>query len=220
MLGLARGGAGEGLWLRAGAQTDGRGRQGRAWSSPLGNLYTSTLIRMAAGDPPAPTLALVAAVALREAADVFGASAEIKWPNDLLVAGAKLSGILLERADDAVVIGFGVNLAHHPEGLGRATTSVLALTGAAPDPGTFLEVLAESFARWLGRWRNGGVAAIRAAWLEAAHAPGTPLSVTLPDGEALEGLFDGLDEAGALRLRLAGGAVRVIHAGDVFLIRD
>jgi BirA family transcriptional regulator, biotin operon repressor / biotin---[acetyl-CoA-carboxylase] ligase len=220
VLGLARGGAGEGLWLRAGAQTGGRGRQGRAWSSPLGNLYTSTLIRMAAGDPPAPTLALVAAVALREAANVFGASAEIKWPNDLLVAGAKLSGILLERADDAVVIGFGVNLAHHPEGLGRATTSVLALTGAAPDPGTFVEVLAESFARWLGRWRSGGVAAIRAAWLEAAHAPGTPLSVTLPDGEALEGLFDGLDEAGALRLRLAGGAVRVIHAGDVFLIRD
>jgi BirA family transcriptional regulator, biotin operon repressor / biotin---[acetyl-CoA-carboxylase] ligase len=171
-------------------------------------------------DPPAPTLALVAAVALCEAVGVFGPPAEIKWPNDLLVAGAKLSGILLERADDAVVIGFGVNLAHHPEGLGRATTSIAALTGAAPDPGTVVEVLAESFARWLGRWRSGGVAAIRAAWMENAHATGTPLSVSLPDGEALQGLFDGLDAAGALRLRLAGGAVRVIHAGDVFLIQD
>jgi BirA family transcriptional regulator, biotin operon repressor / biotin---[acetyl-CoA-carboxylase] ligase len=159
-------------------------------------------------------------VALREAVAVFGCSAEIKWPNDLLVDGAKLSGILLERAEDAVVIGFGVNLAHHPEGIGRATTSVAARTGIAPDPGTVVEVLAESVARWLGRWRSGGVAALRTAWLDAAHAPGTPLSVNLPDGEALEGLFDGLDEAGALRLRLAGGAVRVIHAGDVFLIRD
>jgi BirA family transcriptional regulator, biotin operon repressor / biotin---[acetyl-CoA-carboxylase] ligase len=220
VLSLARDGAGEGLWLRAGAQTGGRGRQGRAWSSPPGNLYASTLIRVAAGDPPSPTLALVAAVALHEAVAVFGVTAEVKWPNDLLVQGAKLSGILLERAGDAVVIGFGVNLAHHPEGLGRATTSIAALTGAAPDPATFVEVLAESVARWLGRWRSGGVAAIRTAWLAAAHAPGTPLSVQLPDGEALQGLFDGLDEAGALRLRLAGGAVRVIHAGDVFLIQD
>lgn len=151
---------------------------------------------------------------------MFGVTAQIKWPNDLLVDGAKLSGILLERGEDAVVIGFGVNLAHHPEGLDRPTTSIAARAGVAPDPATFVEVLAEGVARWLGRWRAGGVAAIRAPWLQAAHPAGTPLSVHLPDGEALQGLFEGLDEAGALRLRLAGGAVRVIHAGDVFLIRD
>src|SRR5436853_1339519 len=96
---LAREGAAEGLWLRAERQTGGRGRQGREWHSPAGNLYASTLVRLRPADPPAPTLALVAAVALHEVASAFagGARIEIKWPNDLMVGGAKLSGILLER---------------------------------------------------------------------------------------------------------------------------
>src|SRR5689334_7206475 len=91
---LARAGAPEGTWLRAERQTGGRGRQGRGWESPLGNLHASTLVRLAPGDPPAPTLALVAAVALREVAAAFapGADLVIKWPNDLLAGGAKLAG--------------------------------------------------------------------------------------------------------------------------------
>src|SRR5690606_6236394 len=106
MLALAQAGASEGLWLRAERQTLGKGRQGKAWESPPGNLYASTLIRLRPSDPPAATLALVAAVALEEAVSVFlPARAAIKWPNDLLIDGAKLSGILLERAADAVVIG-------------------------------------------------------------------------------------------------------------------
>jgi BirA family biotin operon repressor/biotin-[acetyl-CoA-carboxylase] ligase len=129
------------------------------------------------------------------------------------VHGAKLAGILLERFDDAVVIGFGVNLADHPAELDRPSTSMAVLTGTAPDPGAFAEMLTESFARWLGRWRLEGVASIRSRWLAAAHPPGTALATAQG-----EGLFDGLDEAGALRLRLADGSVRVIHAGDVFLI--
>jgi BirA family biotin operon repressor/biotin-[acetyl-CoA-carboxylase] ligase len=178
----------------------------------------------------------------------------IKWPNDLLLDGAKLSGILLERSGDAVIIGFGVNLAHHPEGLDRAATSLVAQTGAAPDPDAFLAVLADSFVRWVGRWRTEGLAAIRTAWLARAHPTGTALSVRIPslspppfvlseveghapratrtstalsangEGEAqddsLPGLFDGLDASGALRLRLADGGVRVIHAADVFMIQD
>lgn len=213
--GLARDGAPEGLWLRAERQTGGRGRQGRAWQSLEGNLYTSTLVRVRQDDPPAPTLALVAAVALHQVAAAHApeCAITIKWPNDLLVDGAKLSGILLERAGDAVVIGFGVNLAHHPEDLGRPATSLAALTGTAPDPAAFLEMLAESFARWLQRWRTEGLGPIRFQWLSAAHPIGTALST--PEGE---GLFDGLDDTGALRLRLADGAVRIIHAGDVFLI--
>jgi BirA family transcriptional regulator, biotin operon repressor / biotin---[acetyl-CoA-carboxylase] ligase len=263
----AREGAPEGLWLRAERQTGGRGRQGRGWHSPEGNLYASTLVRMREGDPPAPTLALVAAVALHEVSALFagdqpsplwggqgggrpasagrkeslsashaaraphptlphkgggllsspGASPAhavmIKWPNDILAGPAKLAGILLERSGDAVVIGFGVNLAHHPEHLGRPVTSLAALIGAAPDPALFLETLAECFARWLARWRSEGLAPIRAAWLAAAHPPGTALATS--EGE---GLFDGLDPSGALRLRLADGIVRVIHAGDVFLL--
>ncbi len=131
----------------------------------------------------------------------------------MLADGAKIAGILLERAEDAVAIGFGVNLAHCPENLDRPVTSLAALGASAPDPDAFAEMLAESFARWLVRWRSEGLAPIRTRWLAAAHAIGTALSTAQGDG-----LFDGLDEAGALRLRLADGAVRVIHAGDVFLL--
>jgi BirA family biotin operon repressor/biotin-[acetyl-CoA-carboxylase] ligase len=216
---LAREGAAEGVWLRAERQSGGRGRQGREWLSPAGNLYASTLVRLRPGDPPAPTLALVAAVALHEVASAFavGAPIEIKWPNDLLVAGAKLSGILLERLDDAVVVGFGVNLAEHPEETVRPATSFAALGGAL-EPGVFLEALAESFARWLELWREEGLAPVRQRWLAAAHPPGTALSTHTASGAWVEGLFDGLDESGALRLRLPDGSAQVIHAGDVFLI--
>ncbi len=217
MLLLARQGAEEGLWLRAERQTAGRGRQGRAWTSPAGNLYASTLVRLRPSDPPAATLALVAAVALHEAIGVFGVAARIKWPNDLLVAGAKLSGILLERSEEAVVVGIGVNLADHPSLPDRPTTS-LAAEGTAIGPDTLLDVLAEAFVRWLARWRGEGIGAIRSAWLAAAHPVGTALTARLPDGSADDGLFEGLDADGALILRLAGGERRVIHAADVFLL--
>ena len=210
---LAREGAPEGIWLRAETQSGGRGRQGRAWRSPPGNLYASTLVRLRAGDPPAPTLALVAAVALHEAASAYAPEVRIKWPNDLLAGAAKLAGILLEREGDAVVIGFGTNLAHHPADIDRRATSLAALVGSAPEPQVFAEVLAESFVRWLAVWRGRGLGPLRDAWLAAAHPQGTAL--TTPEGE---GLFQGLDDNGALRLRLASGEVRVVHAGDVFLI--
>ena len=206
---LAREGAVEGSWLRAERQTGGKGRQGRAWQSPPGNLYASTLVRLQPEDPPAPTLALVAAVALHEIVSGHAPDVRIKWPNDLLMGGAKLAGILLERQGDAVIVGFGVNLAHHPEGLERPATSL----DPPVDPDPFLGRLAAAFAAWLRRWRDEGVGPIRAAWLAAALPLGTPL--VTHDGA---GTFDGLDESGALRLRSAGGAVRVIHAGDVFLL--
>ncbi|QPQ56207.1 biotin--[acetyl-CoA-carboxylase] ligase [Allosphingosinicella flava] len=216
---LARDGAREGTWLRADRQTGGRGRQGREWRSPPGNLYASTLVRVQPGDPPAHTLALTAAVALHEIIGLYAPDAAllIKWPNDILAGGAKLSGILLERSGDAVVIGFGVNLAHYPETLERPTTSVAALAGVAPDPAAFLDALADAFARWLGRWRNEGLRVVRDRWLAASHPIGTALTAAA-SGEKVEGLFDGLDETGALRLRIADGSTRIINAGDVFLI--
>ena len=190
------------MWLRAERQTGGKGRQGRAWQSPPGNLHASTLVRLGPGDPPAPTLALVAAVALHEVVvDLRPGDARIKWPNDLLFDGAKLAGILLERQGDAVIIGFGVNLAHHPAGLDRPVDQPRRARRHGARPGPFLEILAAAFARWLGRWRDEGLAPVRAAWLAAAHPLGTALST--PEGE---GLFDGLDESGALRLRLADGS--------------
>ncbi len=219
LLAMAAAGAPEGIWLRAERQSAGKGRQGRAWVSPAGNCYASTLVRLRPNDPPAATLALVAAVALDEAVRAFapGIALAIKWPNDLLIAGAKLSGILLERSGNGVVIGFGVNLAHHPEGLDRATTS-LAAQGATVDPGGFAETLAECFARWLSRWRGEGLSVVRERWVERAHPRGTALSARTADGGVVDGLFDGLDTDGALILRLADGGRHVMHAGDVFLI--
>ncbi len=207
------------MWLRAERQTSGRGRQGREWVSPLGNLYASTLVRLRPADPAPATLALVAAVALEEAVSAYlGAGrVQLKWPNDLLLAGAKLSGILLERSGDAIIIGFGVNLAHHPTDLDRVATS-LAAHGVSVDPDDFLVTLSDGFARWLGKWRGEGLAAVRDRWMARAHPPGTALTARLPDGTAVDGLFDRLDGDGALILRLADGGTRVIHAGDVFLI--
>lgn len=217
---LAREGAPEGVWLRAGRQSGGRGRQGREWHSPPGNLYASTIVRIRPGDPPSPTLALVAAVALHEVVSAFavaGVTIEIKWPNDLLVAGAKLSGILLERIDDAIVVGFGVNLADHPDELARPAIN-MGMLGGAPDPARFLEALASGFARWVGCWRDEGLEPIRERWIAVAHPLGTALSTHTASGARIEGLFDGLDESGALRLRLPDGRSHVVHAGDVFLI--
>lgn len=206
---LARAGAAEGLWLRAERQSGGKGRQGRAWQSPPGNLYASTLVRVDPRHPPPPSLALVAAVALHEAVARYTTRAQIKWPNDIVINRAKLAGILLERQADAVVIGFGVNLAHHPEDLDRPAASL----GARVAPEVLLRRLAACFEAWLERWREEGLAPVRAAWLAAAH----PLGTSLASGGA-EGVFDGLDETGALRLRLADGAIRIVHAGDVFLV--
>jgi BirA family biotin operon repressor/biotin-[acetyl-CoA-carboxylase] ligase len=225
--------------LRAEQQSGGRGRQGRDWVSPPGNLYASTLVRLRPNDPPAATLALVAAVALDEAVRAYinlfpgegrGPVATgpilgpglrrgtmIKWPNDLLIDGAKLSGILLERSGDAVVIGIGTNLAHHPELPDRPATS-LAAHGITVDAASFLETLAETFARWLAKWRGEGLAPIRARWIEHAHPSGTALTARLPDGSSIDGLFERLDADGALILRLADGTTRVIHAADVFLL--
>lgn len=210
----------DGVWLVAGRQTAGRGRQGRTWVSPPGNLYASTLIRLRPDDPPAATLALTAGVALDEAVSAWTSGTavplQLKWPNDLLLGGAKLAGILLERAGNAVVAGFGINLAHHPDLVDRPATS-LAAHGIIVTPAAFVEVLAEAFARWLARWREA-IAPIRQRWLARAHVAGAALSVRVPDGTPLEGLFDGLDPQGALRLRLASGETRVIQAADVFLL--
>ena len=145
------------------------------------------------------------------------AALRIKWPNDLLLGGAKLSGILLERVGDWVVIGFGVNVTDHPDLADRATTSLHA-AGATMDSATFQGRLAEAFARWLTRWHEQGLVPVTERWRERAHAPGTELRARLPDGSEWHGRYETLDPGGALVLRLADGSRRVMHAGDIFLL--
>lgn len=205
----------EGVWLRAKRQNAGRGRLGREWQSAEGNLYASTLIRLRLSDPCASGLGLLAAVALDDTVRTlfpFADGLQLKWPNDLMLGGAKLSGILLERTGDAVVIGFGVNIAFAPEVPGRET-ACLSDIGPAPEAATFLEALADIFAHWLAQWRNFGLAPVRARWLDRAHPIGTALTIT--GATPLTGLFNGLEPDGALRLRLAGGTDQIIHAGDI-----
>ena len=209
----------EGHWLIADRQTAGRGRQGRSWLDGPGNFMGSTVVRLSPADPAPPGLSFVAALALYETvlprlADPRGLM--LKWPNDLLLGGAKLAGILLEREGDLTVIGIGVNLAAAPELPDRAT-GALAARGPAPARDAFASNLAASFARELDRWRSFGLAPMLARWQAAAHPPGAALSVHEGDGVAVSGQFAGLEEDGALRLRLGDGALRVVRAGDVAL---
>ena len=192
---------------------------GRHWESPEGNLYCSTVIRLRDGDPPPHTLALVAANAVHALlAPLCAGEVRIKWPNDVLVDGAKIAGILLERSGDAVVAGIGINVAGHPVGLDRPVTSLLAQGMPDGDAAALQVRLAELFAHWLAIWRVQGLDPVRAHWLANAHPAGTPMRVVPPDGATVEGSFDTLDRDGMLILRLANGESRAIHAGDILLI--
>ncbi len=218
MLALAEQGAVDGSWLRAGRQTGGRGRLGRAWQSPDGNLHCSTLVRLQPNDPLPHTLALLAANAVHAlVAPLCHGQAKIKWPNDILVDGAKIAGILLERAADAIVVGIGINVTGNPVGLDRPVTSLVAQGAADAQAAALYERLAQIFGHWLSIWRGQGLEPIRTHWLLNAHPTGTAMRVVQPDGGAVEGTFDTLDRHGMLILRLANGQSHAIHAGDVIL---
>ena len=204
----------EGDWLVALAQEAGRGRQGREWRALRGNFFGSTLVELQPQDPPAPSLSLAAGLALTEAVDVAapGQPLMLKWPNDLLLGGDKLAGILLERSGERVIIGFGVNLAAAPRLPDRKAA---ALKGSMA-PEAFAPLLAASFARLLALWRNSEPGALARAWQMRAHPAGALLTVHVSADESVSGRFDGLEPDGALRLRTDQG-VEIVRAGDVEL---
>jgi len=296
----AEAGEAEGLVITAARQSAGRGRQGRVWESPEGNLYCSALLRPSHMPQRAGLYSFVAALAVRdvvagclqcspppcgeglgEGGVRLGALIQIlkqlpqhhpplpnpprkgegtlplitlKWPNDVLVHGKKISGILLEVAGDALIVGIGVNVAHYPENaLYPATSLREVLEGVEsstllaglmrqhqvknerglvnrracvdqppPSPpasggdalGAMLDLLLTRLGYWHDVMESQGFGPIRSAWLEQAQTG--PLTVRLPQ-ETLNGSFAGLDENGALRLRLEDGAERVISTGDVVL---
>jgi BirA family biotin operon repressor/biotin-[acetyl-CoA-carboxylase] ligase len=180
-----------------------------------GNFFGSTLVSIAPGDPPAQALSLVAGLALIEALDgaTPGERLSLKWPNDLLLDGVKVAGILLERQGDRVVIGFGVNLAAAP----RLEDRTAAHLRGRIAPEAFAPILARSMDRMLALWRATPPLDFSKAWLARSHAIGTELMVHGVNSAVVRGRFDGIDPDGTLRLRLPDGSVRAIHAADVTL---
>lgn len=200
----------------AGRQTAGRGREGRVWRAPEGNLNFSALLRPGAIPPVPARWSLMAGIAVYESAAAFLPSTGclmLKWPNDLLLGGAKLAGVLIDSALDAaglldwVVMGIGVNVAEAPALPDRPATC-LAAHGAAVTP----LVLAGRLMAALDHWGGQDLADIREAWLARAHPPGTPLRVQ-QGGRVIEGVFEGLGPDGGLMLRGHGATSH----GDVFL---
>lgn len=215
------------VWVAARAQTEGRGRRGRAWETARGNLAASFGMVAEINPALAATLGFVAGLALEQALRQTAASLsprtarpELKWPNDVVVDGAKLAGILLE-ADSlsdgrlAVVVGIGVNVVSAPEGLPYPATS-LAARGDATTAEDLFEALGENFVNWLDTWEFGaGLPAIRKAWLARAAALGAQVEVNM-GGRVLKGRFESLDETGRLVLRTPTGVATAISAGDVY----
>ena len=238
-LGAATAGDPGGKWFAALQQTAGRGRRGRPWESPHGNLAASLLLVPDADPAVAATLGFVAGVALHRAlaavlpkglvklgldgADglIDGAPARValKWPNDVLADGAKLAGILLEaqkRPDGrhAIVIGFGVNVVAAPQGLPYPAVSLAAL-GIERDAGAVFEALSDAWVDSFALWRDGdGIADVLARWRRAAAGIGAPVAVSSRDG-VVRGVFESIDETGRLLVRTDDHSLIAVTAGDV-----
>jgi BirA family transcriptional regulator, biotin operon repressor / biotin---[acetyl-CoA-carboxylase] ligase len=212
-----------GLAVLARRQTAGRGREGRGWQSPAGNLFLSVLLRPPGSLRQAPAWSLLAAVALAEALAVRLPDPEalsLKWPNDLLLGGAKLAGVLVEVAAspegdslDWLVIGTGVNLAVAPPLPDRATASLLGAGAAPVAPEVFAGAYLATLNHWERLWRREGFRRLRAAWLARGPAEGSELRVRQGEG-FLTGRFAGLAEDGCLLLDVDGRR-RAIAAGEV-----
>lgn len=211
------------VWITAALQTAGRGRRGRAWSTAKGNLAATLLFATDKTAAEAAQISFVTALAAVDLAETClgPGAAKLKWPNDVLVHGRKAVGILIEsgaRTDGGVWLaaGIGVNLAHAPQDVERPATAFADhMNRPPPAPLDALEVLATSFERWRALWQADGFAPIARAWTAHAHGLGQPCEARLPN-QTLRGVAEGLDDDGALRLRVDGGTIMRITAGDVF----
>lgn len=220
---LAFDGAPEGTLVVADVQTQGRGRSGRNWASPQGNLYMSLVLR------PTESAAVVAQLSFAVALSVFDLMApyltehdlRLKWPNDVLVDGRKISGILLESSTTPdnklawLIIGVGINIANVPDAVTATGTCLHDLGARDADVEKCLAGFTGHFWRWLQSWRSDGFAPIRTAWLERCGGLGQPLRVRVGH-EHFDGKFDNLDDDGALLVKLPDGDLRRVTAGEVF----
>jgi BirA family biotin operon repressor/biotin-[acetyl-CoA-carboxylase] ligase len=213
---LAQAGVQVGAVVVADRQTEGRGRLGRAWASPHGGLWVSVLLR---SDGPSPLGALSLAAGLAAADGITAATGlvpRLKWPNDVLLQGRKVAGVLIEATAGALIVGIGVNVAISltdlpPDAAARAT-SLQVEAGRPISPHQVLQALLDRLAYWYDVWRAGGP--VVQAWRDRDAMLGVPLLVTLSN-HTLDGVGDGVDDDGALRLRLSDGEVRRVIAGEV-----
>jgi BirA family biotin operon repressor/biotin-[acetyl-CoA-carboxylase] ligase len=219
---LARSGERGPLWITAERQTAGRGRRGRAWTSETGNLHASLLLTDPSPAARAAELSFVAALAVHDAlgevAPALGPALKLKWPNDVLVGGAKVAGILIEGEGTrplAIAVGIGVNCVRHPGATSYPATD-LAACGAVVTPVALLCALSAAMLSRLRQWdRGAGFAAIREHWIDRAANVGEEIRIELPE-RTLAGHFQALDARGHLLLRLPDGSSESVAAGEVF----
>jgi len=209
------------LWVVAKEQSAGRGRRGTAWVSPAGNLHATLMLTDPAPPATAPQLGFVASLALHDAAitaaPALAPRLALKWPNDLLCAGRKIAGILIEGEGDpvTVAVGIGVNCHRHPDAAEFPATDFSA-EGADVDAAALFDHLAAAMQARLAQWNRGcGFGGVRAQWLGRALGLGQPIRVRLSERETT-GRFETIDDSGRLVLRTAQGGVEAVAAGDVF----
>jgi BirA family biotin operon repressor/biotin-[acetyl-CoA-carboxylase] ligase len=220
-----RGDAGEGgpMWITAARQNAGRGRRGRQWETAAGNLAATYFFTTTQSAGEIAKHSFIAALAVADLASAYvpADAVSVKWPNDVLVSGRKTAGILIEssaRADGGlwVAVGIGVNLRHAPaEAAYPATALSEHMTAPPPAPLDALETLSAIFEGWRSLLARAGFPAVAEAWTKRAHGLGQACTARLPN-ETVEGIAEGIDGDGALRLRVAAGRIRRITAGDVF----
>lgn len=222
-------GADEGLAVHAITQTAGRGRRGNQWVSPAGNLYFSVLLRPHCAPAIAGQMAFVVAVAVAAAIDDFagplGGRLTLKWPNDVLVDGVKCAGILLESdlgpggAVDGLIIGMGVNVNAPPaDRVGIASLVTSELNGEL-DVNAVRDRILHHLAVQYDQWQKHGFTPIRTAWMARAHGLNTAITARLQNGD-VPGIFQGIDDAGALILTTPDGQTQAIHAGEVYFAQN
>ncbi|HWA00862.1 MAG TPA: biotin--[acetyl-CoA-carboxylase] ligase [Caulobacterales bacterium] len=212
------------VWLIARRQTAGRGRRGRSWTSIEGNLLATYLGASERAPAEIAHLGFVTSLAIAESIDAYVGPnhASLKWPNDVLLDGAKASGLMLDSGAAGsrtwFALGFGVNLAAAPEALDQPTSSLRAVLppdALAPAPLEFLSQLRPRLTLWADRIGREGFEPLRRAWLARAHGLGEAARVAT-GAATLEGRIVGLSPRGELELETADG-VKLIAAGDIFL---
>lgn len=211
------------LWILADRQTKGRGRRGKSWETLSGNLAASLLLTPDKATRECAQLSFVAALAVSDlvATCLPGEDIRVKWPNDVLAGERKIAGILLESAGvggdhlDWLAVGIGLNLVAYPADTEFPATSLAALGAPAMDPLEACTHLASTWARWYAKWEASGFECVRESWLSRAARLGMRIRARLAAGEAT-GVFEGIDEMGALLLRESATHTRRIAAGEVY----